>query len=345
MRGCGRGWDKAQPPLLQPSPSGHQGLAHRDHHDATPLTPKPFLSFDQELSFLRGFFWGREPCTHQEHQPQSRGAAGTVFQGLGPAWGRCSFFSLGHVAGGGRGVFAMRVGSGQRAGAGEEARGCSWTCPPSRNMLGDPRVARRHPDRPRGQQSVGVGGAPYPGDPPLSSISGSCLRPLLSQGLRQLPRHRPLDVCTFLLVNVSRNQKLRDAALCPRCLLFCSPRLEISTHTGWARTHTHTHPSIPTAQESSKKLPELPGQMAGTSPRHAQGNRAPCGSGAMPPSAARLARCPPARCQAKFLAISRLTPAARDAPASSCLQPRTRAGSIPGNPHPASPCCPAQPHP
>lgn len=132
----------------------------------------------------------------------------------------------------------------------------------------------------------------------------------------------------------------------------CVPAASCSALPGWksaptpaGRTHTHTPPSIPTAQESSKKLPELPGQMAGTSPRHAQGNRAPCRSGAMPPSAARLARCPPARCQAKFLAISRLTPAARDAPASSCLQPRTRAGSIPGNPHPASPCCPAWPHP
>lgn len=266
MKGCGRGWDKAQPPLLQPSPSGHQGLVHRDHHDATPLTPKPFLSFDQELSFLRGFFWGREPCTHQEHQPQSRGAAGTVFQGLGPAWGRCSFFSLGHVAGGGRGVFAVWVSSGQRAGAGEEARGCSWTRPPSRNVLGDPRVARRHPDRPRGQQSVGVGGAPYLGDPPLSSLLGSCLRPLLSQGLRQLPRHRPLDVCTFLLVNVSRNQKLRDAAPCRRCLLFCSPRLEISTHTGWAYTHTHTpqHPNSTGKLQKAAGAPRADGRHLST---------------------------------------------------------------------------------
>lgn len=215
----------------------------------------------------------------------------------------------------------------QRSGAGEEARGCSWTRPPGRNVLGDPRVARRHPDRPRGQQAVGIRGAPYPGDPPLSSLSGSCLRPLLSQGLRQLPRHRPLDVCTFLLVNVSRNQKLRDAALRPR-RPFCSPQLEISIHAGWAHTHTHTHPSSclaapqhPDSTGKLRKLPELPGQMAGTSPGRAQGNRAPCGSGAMPPPAARLARCPPARCQAKFLAISRLTPAARDAPASSCCLP------------------------
>lgn len=155
----------------------------------------------------------------------------------------------------------------QRSGAGEEARGCSWTRPPGRNVLGDPRVARRHPDRPRGQQAVGIRGAPYPGDPPLSSLSGSCLRPLLSQGLRQLPRHRPLDVCTFLLVNVSRNQKLRDAALRPR-RPFCSPQLEISIHASWAHTHTHTHtpaaasphPSIPTAQESSESCRSSPGR-------------------------------------------------------------------------------------
>lgn len=101
-----------------------------------------------------------------------------------------------------------------------------------------------------------------------------------------------------------------------------------STPAGRARTHTHTHPSSclaapqhPDSTGKLRKLPELPGQMAGTSPGRAQGNRAPCGSGAMPPLAARLARCPPARCQAKFLAISRLTPAARDAPASSCCLP------------------------
>lgn len=101
--GRGRGRDKAQPPSSSQAPRATGELAHRDHHDATPLTPKPFLSLDQELSFLWGFFWGGGLRTHQEHQPQRRGAAGRRVPGAGASLGAMLIFSLGHVAGGGGG--------------------------------------------------------------------------------------------------------------------------------------------------------------------------------------------------------------------------------------------------
>lgn len=89
-----------------------------------------------------------------------------------------------------------------------------------------------------------------------------------------------------------------------------------------------------------RMVPELLGQAAVTSLSQAQGKGAPFRSRAALPSAARLARCPPARCQAKFFAISRSTPASRNAlsPPAACasLQPSgpcAQDRSIPKDPH------------
>lgn len=65
--------------------------------------------------------------------PSAEELQGTVFQGLGPAWGRCSFSLSATLLGEAGGV--CRAGRQQacipsRDGAGEEARGCSWTRPP-----------------------------------------------------------------------------------------------------------------------------------------------------------------------------------------------------------------------
>lgn len=208
------------------------------------------------MGFLLG--WGAAHAPGAS-APAQRSCRAPCSRGWGQPGGDAHFLSRPRCWGR-RGVFAVRVGSGRASlhvmGLGRRRGAAAGPVPPGRNVLGDPGVARRQPDRPRGQQSVGVRGAPCPGDPPLSSLLGSCLRLLRSQGLQQLPCHRPLDVCTFLLVNVSRNQKLRDGALCPR-RPFCSlPWLEISTHAGWAHTRSPAaaspHPSVPTAQEGSE---------------------------------------------------------------------------------------------
>lgn len=93
-------------------------------------------------------------------------------------------------------------------------------------------------------------------------------------------------------------------------------------------------PASPKCSQSSwgRQQPPLPA-------RHGEKEQLLCSRAAFP-SAARLAQCLPARCQAKFFAISRSTPASHNAlsPSAACasLQPSgpcAQDRSIPKDPH------------
>lgn len=296
-------------------------------------------------------------CTHAPGAsvPRTEELQGTAFRELGAGLGMMLIFSLCRVAGEGRGVFAMRVGVGHAAphvmGMRRPCRAAAGSVLPAGMRLVTPGPARSRPAKPRGP-SRGAGPTSPMQRGPSSAIP---LCPQRGTGVLPLPAALPVAGATAATLPLHSYDLWMFAHSCLlMCLITKScwdgallppaPAGLLSPFPGWEsapspcqvgahasqrsenKSPAHAQPAMsllgamgipPLDTSEPKMLTELPGQTAVASPIRAWGKGAPFWSRAALPSAARLAHRLPVRRQAKFFAISRSTPAARNAPEPS----------------------------
>lgn len=304
---CWSGGNRAETPSSSQALWATKELAHTgDKHGATQHMAKPFVSFlEQDLTFPAGFGI-REMCVHAPgvSVPGMEELRGTVFRELGARLGTMLIFSLRHVAGEGRGVFAMRVGvrrvSPHVMGTGRPCSAAAGPNPSAGMCSVTPGPARSHPVRPLG---------PLMGASPMSPVqrgSSSTIPLCLQWGMGVLPLPAALpgagtttdalpphssDLWMFAhscLLMCLVTKSCQDGALLPPAhagLLPPFPSRESEPTLCWVgvctlqrsktKSPAHTQPvmpllgatSVPPLDTSEPKMPtEFPGQMAITSP-------------------------------------------------------------------------------
>lgn len=231
-------------------------------------------------------------------------------------------------------------------------QGCSWPRPLGRNSLRD---GKELPVRPWGL--LRGAGPTSPMQRGLSSVIPVCLKQ--DKGVLPVSASLPGTAATTAALHSSDlwmfahscllmcliTKSCQDGALFPpalaRLLLPIQSQLRIGTDpVPGSPKEQNLMPLVGVKTPASPKCSQSSwGRQQSRLPARHEEKEQPFQSRAELPSAARLALCPPARCQAKFFAISRSTPASRNAlsPPAACanLQPSGRCAhdrSIPKDP-------------